>query len=127
MFKTLFEEAQNTKITSEDILEVLQHLDEETLVNIAENIADCVVESEFDLEFDLDEKKMSAEAKKKAKKAAKSPAAKKAKKLKAKCMAKNGDKIKKSNGKLSCGSDGRLGKGMSKADKLKMTKARNKN
>lgn len=74
--------------------------------------------------IDLAEKKMTSGEKKDAAKYAKTPAAKKAKKLKLKCIDKHGDQVKKSNGKLTCDSHGKVVKGMDKATKKAMVKAR---
>ena len=72
----------------------------------------------------LDEKTMTGVDKAKAAKNRKKGPAKKAKKLIAKCMAMYGDKVKNSNGKLICKSNGKVGKGLSKAKKKLMAKSR---
>ena len=74
----------------------------------------------------VDEKHMTATAKMKAKKQANTPAARKARKKKADCESRNAKKLKNFGGKVVCKSDGKLGKGMSKADKKKRAKSRKK-
>ena len=78
------------------------------------------------IESVLDEKTMAPADAAAARKKAKLPAAKKAKKLKARCMGLHGDKIKKSKGKLTCDSKGKVVKGMDKKTKKLMAKARKK-
>lgn len=132
--------------TREDLKNLIDEVDDEDISEVSDFILSIVaMDDDYDWdemedcdweEYDYDDmemtdmemtEKMSAQAKKKAKKLRKKPAFKKAKKLKAMCMSRHGDKVRKSDGKLTCGSDGKLKKGMSKADRRKLKKTRKKN
>jgi len=153
-FRELIEDAKedylddNLNWTKQDLITLIQEQDlgDDDIQEITELVIDMVEYSEFedlsDEEFeDIDwsiyeskseeydelDEKMSPKAKKEAAKKRKKPAFKKAMRLKKKCMAKMGDKVRKSGGKLTCGTDGKLKKGMSKADRRKLMKSRKKN
>jgi len=135
--------------TKQDLIDLIneEDLDFEDIQEITELITEIVEYGEFDdmedadlesLDYDFDsqwaneneeivDEKMSPKAKKEAAKKRKKPAFKKAQRLKKKCMDKKGDTVRKSKGKIVCGTDGKTHKGMSRGDKRKLMKSRKKN
>ncbi len=137
--------------TKEDLIELLDDLDEDDLAYITDIVLDITShDNGFDWEemedtdwdeFDDDEddcdlteaeldEKMSNKAKMKARKKRKKPAFKKAMRLKKKCQKKHAKKIKQSKNAgvpYVCGTDGKIHKGMKKAQRRKLKKTRKRN
>jgi len=124
---TEMEDGQEEFWAKEDLINLIREtvLDEDDLNEISELVLE-IAEYDMDDEDDIFEK-MSNDAKRKAKKDRKKPAFKKAMRLKKKCMSINGDRVRKSDGKLTCSTSGKVVKGMSKADRRKLKKTRLKN
>jgi hypothetical protein len=151
-FREIVEEidAENEDWSREDLKELIDELDEEDISYVTSIIMDILAYedgidwddltdtdwSQYDFEEDDDlteaelEERMTAAAKKKVALKRRKPAFKKAMRLKKKCMSKYGDKVRKSRGKanaLVCGTDGKIKKGMGRADRRKLAKTRKRN
>ena len=134
--------------TKEDLIELLDDLDEDDLAYITDMVLDITsYNDDFDwdemedtdwAEFDEEEddsnlseaeleEKMNNQAKMQARKKRRKPAFKKAMRLKKKCQKKYGKKIKQSKNAgvpYVCGTDGKLHKGMKRAQRRKLKKTR---
>lgn len=139
--------------TKEDLIQMIQEedLDNDDVQEITELVIDIIDYGDFDADdFDADsydwdnhqwdewddesvediDEKMTVKAKKDAAKRRKKPKFKKAKRLKDKCMKKHGAKVRKTKdaaNPMVCGTDGKLKKGMGRADKRKLAKTRKRN
>lgn len=134
----------NEEWSRTDLKDLIDELDEDDIAYITDIVMDLLsYEDDYDWEDmedtvwadyeDLDDEetgvteKMSAEAKRAAKKKRRKPAFKKAMRLKKKCMKKHAKKIKQSKNAgvpYVCGTDGKIHKGMKKADRRKLAKTR---
>jgi len=116
---------ESEKWAKQDLINLIeeQEIDDEEIIEITEAVLEYV---ESINEIALDEK-MSSQAKIKANKYRMKPSFKKADRLKKQCMEKNKDRIASSDGKLTCNTKGKVVKGMPKAKKKALLKARKKN
>lgn len=151
-FRDMVEEIETAEEdwSREDLKELIDELDEEDISYVTSMIMDIIAydddidwddltdtnwaEYDFDEDTDLGEaelaERMTAAAKKKKAIKRRKPAFKKAMRLKKKCMDKYGDKVRKSKGKsnaLVCGTDGKIKRGMGRADRRKLAKVRKRN
>jgi len=129
--------------TKEDLIELISELDEDDIAVVSNYVLEIL---SYDYDYDWDEmedtdwsqydydenieEKMSIDSKRAAAKRRRKPTFKKAQRLKKKCMSKYGDKVRKtanSGVPFVCSTDGKLHKGMKKADRRKLLKTRKKN
>ena len=125
-----YEDEYIEEFTKEDIIELVDQLDEEDYEEVISCLSDILDDYEYDDSeeaTDSIDEKMSSQALRAAAKRRKTPAYKKVQRLKSICMKKNGERVRKSKGKLTCSSTGRLEAGMSPADRKQLRIARLRN